>query len=94
MKNSGIEWIGQIPEDWEVKRIKEIADVKISNVDKKSKENESEVLLCNYVDVYYNEFISSELNFMKATASNEQIKNYLWKKETLYLLKILNLLMI
>lgn len=87
MKNSGIEWIGQIPEDWEVKRIKEIADVKISNVDKKSKENESEVLLCNYVDVYYNEFISSELNFMKATASNEQIKKLSLEKGDIILTK-------
>ena len=24
MKNSGVEWIGEIPEDWEVKRGKEL----------------------------------------------------------------------
>ncbi len=28
MKESGIEWIGEIPEEWEVKRLKRIADVK------------------------------------------------------------------
>ena len=25
MKNSGIEWIGDIPDDWEVKRLKDVA---------------------------------------------------------------------
>ena len=74
MKDSGVEWIGEIPGDWEVRKIKEINDVKISNVDKKSKENEPDVLLCNYTDVYNNEFITSEFEFMKATASFEQIK--------------------
>jgi type I restriction enzyme S subunit len=74
MKDSGIEWIGEIPEGWEVRKIKDIASVKISNVDKKSKPNEPDVLLCNYTDVYNNEFITSELDFMKATANFEQIK--------------------
>jgi len=74
MKDSGVEWIGEIPEDWEVNKTKEITDVKISNVDKKSKENEPEVLLCNYTDVYNNEFITSKLDFMKATASVDQVK--------------------
>jgi type I restriction enzyme S subunit len=27
MKDSGIEWLGEIPEDWEVKKIKQVADV-------------------------------------------------------------------
>ncbi len=29
MKDSGVEWIGEIPEDWEVKRIKEILEERI-----------------------------------------------------------------
>lgn len=73
---SGLEWIGEIPEEWEVHKIKHISNVRISNVDKKTKENEPDVLLCNYVDVYKNEFITSELDFMKATASYEQINKF------------------
>lgn len=73
MKYSGIEWIGEIPEHWEVKKIKEISSVKPSNVDKKSKDGEPEVLLCNYTDVYNNDFITNDLDFMKATASYDQI---------------------
>lgn len=74
IKDSGVEWIGEIPEHWEVEKIKHISTVKPSNVDKKSKENEPSILLCNYTDVYNNEFITMNLKFMKATASYEQIR--------------------
>lgn len=79
-KDSGVEWIGEIPEGWEVKKLKYVADANPSNIDKKSKDNEDNVLLCNYVDVYKNEFISSELSFMKATASSDQITKFILEK--------------
>ena len=34
------------------------------------------VLLCNYTDVYYNEKITSQIDFMVATASAEQVKKF------------------
>jgi len=74
MKDSGTEWIGEIPEGWEIKKLKFVSDVYISNVDKKIHSNEDSVLLCNYIDVYKNEFITSNLDFMKATANIAQIK--------------------
>lgn len=73
---SGVEWLGEIPEHWQVRKLKFLADIKTSNVDKKSIENEEDVLLCNYVDVYYNDYIKSDINFMKATASHEEIKKF------------------
>jgi len=72
-KDSGIEWIGEIPEGWEIKKLKWLADIKLSNIDKKSKEDESTVKLCNYVDVYYNDNITPNIKFMVATASKNQI---------------------
>ncbi|MBF0226859.1 MAG: restriction endonuclease subunit S [Desulfobacterales bacterium] len=80
MKDSGIEWLGEIPEHWEVKKLKYIADANPSNVDKKSKDNEEEIFICNYLDVYKNEFIGSGLNFMKATATKSQIDKFILKK--------------
>ena len=74
MKYSGVEWISEIPEHWKVEKIKNISQVKPSNVDKKSKDNEPPVLLCNYTDVYNNEFITMDLDFMKATATHDQIR--------------------
>lgn len=75
-KDSGVEWLGEIPEGWSKYRFKDISLIQTSNVDKKTKEEEQEVLLCNYVDVYKNEFIDNSFNFMKATASKEQITKF------------------
>jgi type I restriction enzyme S subunit len=72
-KESGIEWIGATPAHWEVKKLKHLFDIIPSNVDKKSKEDETKVLLCNYVDVYKNDKISFDQNFMVASASASQI---------------------
>jgi len=80
MKDSGIEWIGEIPKEWEVRKLKYIALIRISNVDKKSKPNEEEVFLCNYNEVYNNEFITPNLSFMNATASIEQCNKFSIKK--------------
>ena len=75
-KDSGVEWLGDVPEHWEVKRLKRASHVFPSNVDKKSHEAETPVLLCNYTDVYYNEVINSEIDFMAATASSEQMAKF------------------
>ena len=75
-KDSGVEWLGEIPAGWEVKRLKEIATIQMSNVDKKSVEGEQPVELCNYTDVYYRDRISSDIDFMKATAPREQIRRF------------------
>lgn len=80
MKDSGIEWLGEIPESWEVRKLKHIASVKFSNVDKKITEGQQPVRLCNYVDVYYNDFITSDLNLMNASASTEEIVRFSLKE--------------
>jgi type I restriction enzyme S subunit len=75
-KDSGVEWLGEVPGHWEVKRLKQACHVFPSNVDKKSHEGETPVLLCNYTDVYYNETITEHMNFMVATASADQIAKF------------------
>ena len=79
-KNSGVEWIGEIPVGWEVKKLKYVAFNRPSNIDKKSNDEEAEVSLCNYINVYKNEFITSELQFMQATATQEQKDKFLLQK--------------
>ena len=54
-----------------------MASVQLSNVDKKSKAGQVPVKLCNYVDVYYNDRITAELEFMNATATPEQARRFL-----------------
>jgi type I restriction enzyme S subunit len=76
MKPSGIDWLGDIPEHWTIKRLKYLSKIKFSGVNKKTEEGEIDVLLCNYVDVYNNEFIDSNIEFMKATATEKEIEKF------------------
>ena len=76
-RNSGVKWLGKIPAHWDVRRLKTIASVRLSNVDKHSEEGEVAVKLCNYVDVYYNDLITADLDFMSATATPEQVRRFL-----------------
>jgi len=75
-KNSGVEWLGEVPSSWNVERLNDIAALKTSNVDKKTVEGQEDVKLCNYVDVYYNDKITSKMEFMKASASLAEIKKF------------------
>lgn len=76
MKDSGIEWLGRVPEHWEVRRLRTLTEMRVSNVDKYSKEGEKPVRLCNYVDVYKHDKIRADMIFMQATASDEEIERY------------------
>ncbi|MDG1279617.1 MAG: restriction endonuclease subunit S [Algoriphagus sp.] len=76
MKPSGIDWLGDVPEHWEVKKLKYVANCFPSNIDKHSKEDEMQVRLCNYTDVYKNDFITNNMELMIATASNDQIEKF------------------
>ena len=75
-KESGVDWLREVPALWEMKRLKAIAAVQLSNVDKHSEEGQVQVKLCNYVDVYYNDFITAELDFMNATATPDQVRRF------------------
>lgn len=65
-----------IPKNWTRKPISDVANVIVSPVDKKSNDNEIPVELCNYTDVYYNQIINPEIDFMKATATQNEIDKF------------------
>ena len=60
--------------DWATMTLGELVDLRLSSVDKKSKPDETPVLLCNYTDVYRNRIIHSDLDFMEATATEREIE--------------------
>ena len=66
-----------------------IATVEISGVDKKIKDGEKEVRLCNFVDVYYNWAITTAQynGFMLATARPNEISKFQLKKGQVALTK-------
>ncbi len=75
-KPSGVEWLGDVPEHWDVKRLKTSATCWVSNVDKVPSEEELPVRLCNYTDVYYNDHITPDMELMETTATADEIRRF------------------
>ncbi len=59
---------------WPTAPLGQVTELTLSSVDKKTKPHEQAVLLCNYMDVYSNKFIRSDLDFMTATATEREIR--------------------
>ena len=86
-KTSGIKWLGDVPEHWEVRRLRYVANMRVSNVDKHVKDDEDPVRLCNYVDVYNNDYIDKRMDFMHATATKEEIERFRLEKDDVLITK-------
>ncbi len=69
-------WTDTVPAGWKVTRLDAVADILFSNVDKHTIDGEAPVRLCNYVDVYKNEHITSAIDFMEASAEEREIKKF------------------
>jgi type I restriction enzyme S subunit len=87
LKDSGVEWIGEIPEHWELSKLGYLAKCFPSNIDKHSKLNEQQVRLCNYTDVYKNDYITDDMALMLATATEDQITKFTLKKGDIVITK-------
>lgn len=61
---------------WPEQRLGRIARLRVSNVDKLTRDGEHPVRLCNYVDVYKNSAVTGDLDFMEATATTAQISAF------------------
>lgn len=77
-KPSGVEWLGDVPEHWEVKRAATLGRFSSSGIDKKWVDGETPVQMFNYLDVYRSETkalrYSEEL--MWTTAEPERIREH------------------
>ena len=67
------EYVVLVEGEWCKGTLDDVIDLVLSSVDKKTKDNECAVQLCNYTDVYYNSFIHASLDFMTATATDREI---------------------
>ena len=76
-----------VPEHWTIRRIRTIAEMRVSNVDKHTNEQEIPVRLCNYVDVYYHDHINSDLPYMYATASYAEVQRFRLKPNDVLITK-------
>lgn len=80
MKDSGVECLGDVPAHWEVRRLRNLVEMRASNVDKHVRDDEEAVRLCNYVDVYHHDHIHSDMNFMAATATAAEVDRFRLRK--------------
>jgi type I restriction enzyme, S subunit len=68
--------VTEISTRWSLRRLRDVAGLRVSNVDKHEKDGEVPVRLCNYVDVYKNERITDRIMFMRATATPEEAERF------------------
>ena len=64
------------PSQWGMRRLRDVADLRVSNIDKHEKDGEVPVRLCNYVDVYKNDRITERIPFMRATAAEAEVERF------------------
>lgn len=74
-------------DQWITNRLDSLVTMIVSSVDKKSYPEETPIRLCNYTDVYYNDRITRDLKFMRATASDAEIEKYSIKQHDVIITK-------
>lgn len=83
-KNTGIKWLGEIPENWESIRLGMIGVFTSSGIDKKIIEGEPLVKMVNYTDIIknrtHNPVITNEIDFMVVSSPISKIKEHKLKK--------------
>lgn len=70
------DWSDRLPSGWTSRRLRSVATVLLSNVDKVVSSDEQPVRLCNYVDVYRNTEITSDLTFTAGSATSSEIATF------------------
>jgi len=61
---------------WPTRKLREISEIRISNVDKKVYASEKPVKLCNYMDVYGNEYVTDRIQFMEGSATPAEVERF------------------
>lgn len=79
-KYGEIDWVGEIPALWEVKRVKDVLSLKGGGVDKKVNEGEKLVKLVNFVDVFKKIPLNNDQNYMVVSCPENKIKDVSLKK--------------
>ncbi len=79
-KDSGVEWIGQIPSEWECIRLGMLGVFSSSGIDKKSVENETPVRMVNYTDIIqsrkYYPIQTGEKRYMRVTTPKSKFEEH------------------
>ncbi|MDM8541072.1 restriction endonuclease subunit S [Desulfococcaceae bacterium HSG9] len=78
MKDSGIEWLGEIPGHWEVRKLKHLSVNGFKNgIFKKNEKFGKGTKIINVLDVYQNDFLVDFDKLDRVEANNKEIERYL-----------------
>lgn len=66
----------QLPDGWRKIFLSKVAAIIPSNVDKKIYPNEISVLLCNYMDVYANDYLTSKIQYTSGSVSSLEFQKF------------------
>ena len=79
-KDSGVEWIGEIPQKWECIRLGMLGNFSSSGIDKKSNEDETPVRMVNYTDIIqsrkYNPIQTGDKEYMRVTTPQSKLMEH------------------
>jgi len=68
--------LGFIPLEWDEFKIKDCIDPVMSNVDKLIRDDETIILLCNYMDVYSNRYLTKGISYSIGSANQSEIQRF------------------
>jgi len=79
--------ISDLPDGWSKVKLGDVAEILFSGVDKHCRYGERPVRLCNYLDVFNNQYIDLNLDFMMATATDAEIEKYTLRRDDVIITK-------
>lgn len=79
--------LAALPEGWRYERLRSVAELRVSGVDKLTVDTESPVHLCNYTDVYKSDYIVDRPGYMSATASPTEIARFHLERDDVVITK-------
>ena len=79
--------LGWIPKEWEELQINDCVDAIMSNVDKHIYEDEIKILLCNYMDVYDNRYLTRNISFSNGSVNPSEMQRFSLKPQDVIITK-------
>ena len=79
-KDSGVEWIGEIPQKWECIRLGMLGNFSSSGIDKESNDDETPVRMVNYTDIIqrrkYYPIQTGDKEYMRVTTPQSKLMEH------------------
>ncbi len=86
-KNSGLAWLGPIPTEWQLTRLKHLAEVRASGIDKNRRAKETDIRFLGTATVYNIRELRNDLSLEIASVSATELQAYLLRQGDILLTK-------